>query len=433
LTRATYTIHRPSLGHIGLDKENIGAVHAYQEEKIMTSGNAFRDGEHGPMAATYSPSNGDTGYACKRRKLLPPLQASIFRKTGDPSVSLEVDHMILDYLSYETTEAVLESRMSRDMSSSSVQHKVVLVDTFIEMFKAKHPTFQPDPELRFRLLLLKFATLYSYRLIRAPIVPSKPALRHLRETNTSRAVTWIHSADRMPSSKHNVSAFEAGSGPDQDSRRAQTLSTLNLPAEDEAYEDAFYGTPECLALLDLLPLFMSVIAARNELNNSNLSKGLMELAAQFMLQACLEQYLIRGANGCDAIDEAFAWGFKPGEFGPDFADLTNEVDRMFQDEDDHSQEITGWSEVKSCFVAELVHDDTDVETLGQHLENVADAYPIDTFEETVLQLLTGLAASLPSPVLTQLEQGSLDGMSSAETETFLENCGLDEHWPVMSN
>jgi hypothetical protein len=95
---------------------------------------------------------------------------------------------------------------------------------------------------------------------------------------------------------------------------------------------------------------------------------------------------------------------------------------MFQDEDDASREVPGCSEVKSSFIAQLAS--TNGEPLMRHLESVADKYPIDVFEETVLQLLAGLAASLPKPILAQLEGGTLDGMNAAETEAFLRGCGL---------
>jgi hypothetical protein len=427
----------------------------------MTSGNAFRDAAHAPLAAT---SNGHSEHARKRRKLSPPPQANLYTRTGDASVALEVDHMILDYLSYGATKSVLASRMSEDIPSPSPQHKLTLVDSFLEMFKAKHPSFTPDPELRFRLLLLKFTTLYCHRLVQDAVVPSKAALRQLRETNTSRAMSWIQTADRMPSNDHDMSAFEAVEAHDCPSknqsqsqsrhlhlsaRRAQTLASLQFPIEDEAYQDAFYGTPESLALLDLLPLFMSVIAARNELNNSNLSSGLMDLAAQFMLQASLEQYLVRGASGCDAVDEAFAWGYKAvplpnneghenghnevnsdGSKGEGAVDPTDEVDRMFQDEDEPLREVSDWSTVKSGFISQLAR--TNGDPFMRHLERVADKYPIDVFEQMVLQLLAGLAASLPNPILTQLEEGTLDGMSAEETEAFLGECGLKGHWPLPS-
>lgn len=444
----------------------------------MTSANAFRDGAHLVAAATNSSTNGDTGSPHKRPKLSsspPPTatpQANIFVKTGDASVALEVDHMILDFLSYEATNAVIRSRMSRNINSSHLQHKLASFDAFLEMFKAKHMHYEPDPELRFRLLLLRFATLYCHRLVQGTVVPTKVELSRLREANTSRAGEWIQCADRMPSNKVDASAFEAGLLSEQNdrepmtnlqhhagtqsrreevlsrpnasqeheaalnSRRACTLQALDFPLEDELYEDAFYGTSACLALRDILPLFMKVIAARNELNNSNLSTELMELAAEYMLQASLEQYLVFGSTGCDAIDETFAWGYKPTETKPSDQidmdvdipkDASNEVNRMFQDDDNTAREVPEWDEIKSAYLEELA--DSGDGSLWRHLEKVADLYPIKEFEATILQLISGLAASLPAPILAQLEKGSLDGMSTGETQAFLRSCGLDRHWP----
>jgi hypothetical protein len=154
-------------------------------------------------------------------------QASIFTKTGDDSVALEIDHMILDYLSYEATQAVLASRMSSSTQSPSLENKLVMVDTFLEIFKARHPSYVPDAELRFRLLLLKFATLYCSRFDRATAVPSQHALHDLREANTARAMKWIHTADRMPSGKYDLSGFE--SEPSFDHGAIDANSSLRQP------------------------------------------------------------------------------------------------------------------------------------------------------------------------------------------------------------
>jgi len=69
--------------------------------------------------------------------------------------------------------------------------------------------------------------------------------------------------------------------------------------------------------------------------------------------------------------------------------------------------------------------------LQDHLERVAREHPVASFEGTVLQLLAGLSASLPLPVLAQLERGSLDGMGSKETQAFLRSCGLGSQWPKV--
>jgi hypothetical protein len=258
----------------------------------MTSGNAFKDGAHAHLLATPAPANGDNGHERKRRKLAPslPAQATIYTKTADASTDLEVDLMILDYLSHQATGDILASRKS-GKAQAALQHQLVTMDAFLDMFKAKHPSYNPDPELRFRLLLLKFSTLFCHRFVRSTISPSKQMLRQLKEQNTLRALDWIRDSNRLPSGERDMTRWETRlpfAPQDLEYHRAHSLEAVKLQAED----NTFYGTSASLALLDILPLFMSVIAARNELNNSNLSLGLMDLAARFMLQACLEQYLI---------------------------------------------------------------------------------------------------------------------------------------------
>jgi len=411
----------------------------------MTTGNAFKDGAHASLLATPAPANRDTGHERKRRRLqhsLPP-QASIFTKTADVSTDLEVDIMILDYLSHQATYHVLADRKS-GKAQAALQHKLVMMDTFLEMFKAKHPSYKPDPELRFRLLLLKFSTLFSHRFVRSAISPSKQSLRQLKERNTLRALDWIRDSDGLPSDGHDMSRWETRlpfAPGVLEYHRAHSLEAMNSRAKGEARDDGFYGTSASLALLDILPLFMTVIAARNEIANSNLRWGMMDLAARFMLQACLEQYLVFGSDGSDAIDEAFAWGYKrpqategqadQGSADSDSAeDVSNETIRMFQAEDGLSEEVPGWKDLKAKYIALLAEETPG--SLQDRLEQLAKDQPVAKFESTVLQLLTGLSASLPLPVLAQLERGHLDGMGSKETKAFLRSCGLDPNWPKVS-
>lgn len=397
----------------------------------MTSSNAFKDGAHASGLSIISSSvNGNSEHASKKRKISAPPQATIFTKKGDASTALEVDHMILDYLAHQATTAVLASRKSRDMSTQGLRHKLFMVDSFLEIFKAKHPCHAPDPKLRFRFLLLKFTTLFCSRLVRSAITPSKQALGQLREANTSRALDWIRDSNGVPSGTYDMSMFDAKLPLSQlEAHRARNLSALKMPAEDDAHEDAYYGTSSSIALLDILPSFMTVIAARNEIANSNISTGLLELAAQFMLQACLEQYLVRGANGSDAIDEAFSWGYKPAQSADGVQDTepSDETIRMFQDEEGGSQEVPEWSSIKSDTIALLANGDGD--SLGNHLSAIAVEHTITEFEDDMMKLISGLEASLPPPVLAQLESGSLDGMTPAETKAFLRSCGLGEGWP----
>lgn len=417
----------------------------------MSSGNAFRDGVHHSAVTTPTLSTGhdeSTGHAQKRLKLSTQ-EATIYTKVGHADAALEVDHMILDYLSYQATNAVLAHRKSNHAHTPALQRKTAMVDAFLDMFKAKHPQYTPDSELRFRLLLLKFTTLFCQRLVQNASVPSSHAFCQLRESNKSRARQWIGSIDAVPSLNHDMSCFETQlplSLDDLERNRAHVLNTLGMPAEDEAYDDAFYGTTASAALLDVLPSFMAVVAARNELNNSTLNKALIELVGEFMLQACLEQYLVRGASGSDAVDEAFAWGYKvnyvaPGKEGQQIdtdGDALNEsadeTIRMFQHEDDTDgivRESPDWTVTKSTYIATLAKQSSHSTDLVDHLERLADEHPIDQFETTMIGFLGSLADSLPTPLLVQLEEGNLSDMTPTETKAFLRSCGLDSQWPLV--
>jgi hypothetical protein len=409
---------------------------------MASSGNAFRDGALSSLLATPNPPDGDAEPERKRRKLAlsPPPQATIYTKTADASTDLEVDHMIVDYLSHRLTDGILASRRF-GKALVTLKHELFMVDAFLEMFNAKYPSYKPDPELRFRLLLLKFSTLFCHRFVRSAILPSKHMLHRLKEQNNKRAVDWIRDSNRLPSGDRDWTRWETRLpfAPETlEYHRARSLETMKIQPEGDRYSEPFYGTSESLALLDVLPLFMSVIAARNELANSNLSLGLMDLAARFMLQACLEQYLIFGVDGSDAIDEAFAWGYKRPQAADasDYQssvnshgeeDISDETIRMFQAEDDAREESPDWRDLKAKYIA-LLADETPG-TLRAHLERIAKDHPIAKFENTVRQLLTELAASLPLPVLAQLERGNLDGMGKKETKAFLHSCGLGSEWP----
>ena len=358
--------------------------------------------------------------------------------------SLEVDHMILDYAAYNTIKSCLDSRTSgkQQDQSQSLSSNIAISDAFLSIFRARHQAYRPDSDLRFRILLLRLATLFTQRLTSNPTTPPRTALAELRISNTDRARSWIDSADRMPSLSLNTAAFDNDlpiALQELDRNRAHVLNILDIPAEDDQYEDAFYGTSSCISLLDLLPLFMEVLAARNAIMDSNLTEQLMELVCEFMTQACLEQYLVYGAHGTDAIDEAFAWGYKPtddehvnSDIHSDGTRTGKEINDMFEDED-YYVEVADWADMKQNQQTQLaphVEDrasnalEGEDRSIATHLEQVALDHPIEGFETSILGFLEAMSISIPEPVLIQLENGQMDGMSVEETKSFLADCGV---------
>lgn len=370
--------------------------------------------------------------------------------------------MILDYTTHQTIKICLASRKADSHTSSSkiLSSTLAMSDAFLPVFRARHPTYTPDTELRLRILLLKLATLFTQRLTSNPTTPPQQALQALRAHNQERARTWIGSADRIPSGAFETARFDEELPINQielERNRAHVLNELGIPAEDEIYEDAFYGTSSCITLLDLLPLFMQVSAARNAMNESNLTELWMELACEFMLQACLEQYLVLGTHGTDAVDEAFAWGYqransdhRDSEAGQnEDKDDGDEVNEMFEDQD-YTTEVEDWSDTMTTYISQLFppgsksegsifsvpsSDDEDSGTIGlvPHLEAVATQYPIAAFEMSLLSFLEALSKSISEPVLHQLEIGKLAGMTEQQTSDFLADCGIASlAWPELA-
>lgn len=69
------------------------------------------------------------------------------------------------------------------------------------------------------------------------------------------------------------------------------------------------------------------------------------------------------------------------------------------------------------------------EDLPNHMLQVAVQFPVVDFETKVLSFLDALVRSIELPVLVQLEQGQLTGLSVKETNAFKRRVGL-ETWIV---
>ena len=88
----------------------------------------------------------------------------------------------------------------------------------------------------------------------------------------------------------------------------------------------------------------------------------MRLAARYMMQAILEQYLVYGARGIEAIQEACAYGF-------DVEDSSQEEDAEAREDDlqvanmfwsgEGTEEVGGWAEIR-----------------GKHLSAVSSTTPV---------------------------------------------------------
>ncbi|GAB7356359.1 hypothetical protein MBLNU459_g7146t1 [Dothideomycetes sp. NU459] len=358
----------------------------------------------------------------------------------DPQVKLEVDLMILDFLLNAALKLVLHDRRAQRKGyamreASKMEQALGSVDAFLKVFRANHPGCAAPPDIHFRLRLLKFATLFCRRLTQNPSTPVPSTVSTLRAENRARAQRW---------KKANFPSFYAYS--------FELCGSLPLPADQlQCYRDhvlerlgspqqmvdggLFYGTDASVSLLDLLTPFMELSAARASLNaDFSITWRWMKMAGEFMLQATLEQYLVRGAAGREVAEEAFAWGYTSSQSDPALTNVGEqwlntdaEINNMFRAEADDEEmnvaetEIEGWRETRDEFCNMLQPDQFD---LVEHLVNVAADRPIDAFEAQVVAFLEALSMSLPAPVLVQLENGQLDGLTRKETAAFKQKVGI---------
>ncbi|KAK4984418.1 hypothetical protein LTR66_008511 [Elasticomyces elasticus] len=308
------------------------------------------------------------------------------------------------------------------------------------MFRSYHPSHEPSTELNLRLRLVRLTTLIVRRFYRNTTTPPLRELGGLRKKNSKRAQAWYaarpDASALVPS--EIPAALESIQLSADDLRRNQehVLESLHTPLEQDTprldytiEDETFYGTSSCASLLDLVPLFVALSAARaQEGSDWNITRRWMVLAAEFMLQSVLEQYLVYGNHGLEVIEQAFAWGHtlhqvtkatvddKFGGRDPEAAIIEN----MFVGE--HGEhEIEGWQSIRGSFILKLLPVGDDYVS---HLDELALHFPIADFEDRIVSFLEALLKSMPTPILTQLEAGKLDGLTQQETDDFLQRVGL---------
>ncbi|KAI9845951.1 MAG: hypothetical protein M1838_001500 [Thelocarpon superellum] len=374
-------------------------------------------------------------------------------KRADASVQLDVDDMMLDYLLYSALQALLSDPGHDEQSSGPCPTNVRLlplnmVDAFLPIYKANHPDPCTCENAQFRLLLLKFCSVFTRRGDPGPLRPPLSSLSLLRDRHGRRAMNWLEndtpsSSFGIPSLADPVLApFEgpAGSPARLAQDRERTLAAPTRPSQPRA----LFGESRSVSLLDSLPLFMSVSACASHVMGDGMSitRPWMDLAVEYMVQATIEQYLVYGAQGGQALREAFAWGYN-AHLVCDAGSEDAKVNSMFWGKD--GDVVTAWKELRTrqlkavCFpflssllLPVLSEWNADVEKiippahtdLRTHLANKAQEKPMGEFEARTVGFLCDVVENLPLPVLVQLERGQLEGWTREETTMLLESCGV---------
>ena len=286
-------------------------------------------------------------------------------KRVDSSSQSDVEELILDYLVFTATTTILKDYQNQsgkvdNTQSSNVRMILRMLDSqysgpallystsrltlplaYMIIYRANQPNNKCDPNLRFRLRLLKFAVLFMSRSGSRETVPSSLALQKCRQKRRRQASSFRSSSDDvtrldLPDLTEYLPPSDVVTvKQERVSPKADSVSINAHNARQQPY-------PTQIPLLDTLPAFMSLSAAQNAMQEATITDVWMHLAAGFMVQAVAEQYLTYESHDPSVLEEAFAWGF---DANCDAEEGTDEwqINAMFYGEDGV---VSGWESIR---------------------------------------------------------------------------------------
>ena len=211
---------------------------------------------------------------------------------------------------------------------------------FLAMFRAMHPGHHGSAELRFRLRFLKFMSLFMDRFEPSMATPSVTTLQRMRKRSSRQAQT-SHLYRRLPAGldvpplTRTLALSESKSMGDG----AQLSNTFQAPTDPDRVNSP--------SLLDSLPEFIALCAAAHIiLPSTEVTDMWMRLAAGYMAQAVIEQFLIFGAQGTSVIQQAFSYGFDSDSTAEEGSDEF-QINALFFGED---KQLEGWNTIRESHI-----------------------------------------------------------------------------------
>ncbi|MCJ1412057.1 hypothetical protein MMC19_006149 [Ptychographa xylographoides] len=339
------------------------------------------------------------------------MSSSMSAKFANPATQLEVDEAILEYLVFTGIARLLDcakARLNGPVPAIVNRHaelSVQMADSFLIIFRTNHPEAHGSRTIQFRLSLLRFVVIFTGRFVASETSLSAKSLEKIRSAHRARAEAFrFHCEITDGVDLSSFSLYLPFSEQLQIIYRKRMLDTF-APQDTEL---DYYGSPQSLSLLDTLPLFMALSASQTALQGRNVAAPWMHLAASYMAEAVLEQFLCFSAADAEPIWEAFSYGFdvdSTAEAGSDELAITN----MFWGGVDES-EVGGWKEIKEGYLAAVLPPKGCA--VLDHLVNLeASELPLLDFENGVVDFLTRLLDAQSLPLLIQLERGNVEGIS----------------------
>jgi hypothetical protein len=300
---------------------------------------------------------------------------------------------------------------------------VDLTVDFLQIFKAKYQIEELDPDVRLWLELLELVLLISYRHANNPFFSSSVGSDEDRDWQikdpqiVERRRYWFSVRDdkcRVTEQEHSI--YNAWNG-------------FYIRSHCER-ENKHISPQKPLAYIS--PLFFTISAKIASLTDQGISERWIELAAQFMLHAALESLLAprEGRSNENPLLIAFAWGWIPPSHWKHYCESSKDngaeveamINEMFKNNSGRGTgEHERWQESRlkhlSLFDVPPGKQSSDG-SLGEQLEDIAKQYSSPEFEKKIVAFSKAIWELCRKPLLVQIEEGQVEGMSASEFEGF---------------
>lgn len=185
--------------------------------------------------------------------------------------------------------------------------------------------------------------MYTRRMVASETAPSKTALQRLSGQRRNQATAFRCVEQNLASLPLiDLNEYHA---PQHKGPIKQQQSLRAPPTRPDLSSSHVGPTPPSTSLLDSLPPFMALSAVfQTTTNQTTITDTWMRLAAGFMAQAVVEQYLVYGSTSDEVLHEAFAWGFDAECTAEEGSDEW-EINAMFWGED---QVVPRWEEIRNA-------------------------------------------------------------------------------------
>ena len=293
---------------------------------------------------------------------------------------------------------------------------VDLAIDFLRVFKAKHQARELDEEICLWLDILELVLFISYQY--AGVILSCPPME--KQSMDSQIVARRRYWFSVREDKCRVTEEEHGiySTWNNFCIRSHQLPGNKLPHPQRT-------------LVSVGPLFFAISAQIASFLDQGISEKWVELAAQFMLQTALESLMTHETKAADnLLVTAFAWGWIPPSHWDHYCQSGRDkggegeamINEMFENNRGRGTgEQKRWQETRLKYLSLFdvpQRDESSNDRQAERLRDIAKQYPRPEFEKKLMIFSRDIWEMCRKPILVQIEEGKVEGMSDSEFEEF---------------